>query len=479
MKNALFILFFCASASVAQFSSTAYHIAPGASLPATCQPGNGDVWFKTSATVGMYQCLTANTWTAVGGGGGAGTPGTPVNSVQFNNPLGTFAGSSDLTFNGIVLSAGSTVIAPSAAATPSAPVAVKSGATGSISYSYTLAYWNGVGYGPQSAATTIANGVDPLTSSNKFTITLPTNNYTCVVIRSASAAATGASSETGIVVFHACDGSAVTDIGQYPSVGPPDGSVGTSAFSAGMYAPMVASLFQGPSQNGPVIGHTVTNASRILVASDGDFTSVRPGDGVIIGAYPAIWACSVFSVEDATHLTCFDPVGDGTTQPMQVQRALLATVAWFDDDHPTAVSRAYNHNDDDWIRLIAESVSGSAPPTHYIGDAGHYNWMAFAQLDLTSPATDPIYTYKGYIDFHTDATAGCLSFLTVAGHVCSDWTSMGSGNILNVDYTNRKVGVKALGIVDLANATDSLPVCRHTDGTLYNGTNTMGVLACP
>jgi hypothetical protein len=35
-----------------------------------------------------------------GGSGGGGTPGTPLHSIQFNNPLGTFAGSADLTWVG-------------------------------------------------------------------------------------------------------------------------------------------------------------------------------------------------------------------------------------------------------------------------------------------------------------------------------------------------------------------------------------------
>lgn len=38
-------------------------------------------------------------WVAGGGGGGGGTPGGPLNAVQFNSPLGTFAGSADLTFD--------------------------------------------------------------------------------------------------------------------------------------------------------------------------------------------------------------------------------------------------------------------------------------------------------------------------------------------------------------------------------------------
>ena len=37
-----------------------------------------------------------------GGGGGSGSPGGPISSIQFNNPLGTFAGSAQLIFNSSV-----------------------------------------------------------------------------------------------------------------------------------------------------------------------------------------------------------------------------------------------------------------------------------------------------------------------------------------------------------------------------------------
>lgn len=50
-------------------SSSAFRIRSGASLPATAAVG--DIFFKTTATVGAYQALTANTWTAIGGGGTA------------------------------------------------------------------------------------------------------------------------------------------------------------------------------------------------------------------------------------------------------------------------------------------------------------------------------------------------------------------------------------------------------------------------
>jgi len=49
-------------------SNTARHIIYGISLPATCTPNTGDVFFRTTATIGSYQCLATNTWTAMGAG---------------------------------------------------------------------------------------------------------------------------------------------------------------------------------------------------------------------------------------------------------------------------------------------------------------------------------------------------------------------------------------------------------------------------
>jgi len=50
----------------------------------------------------------------------------------------------------------------------------------------------------------------------------------------------------------------------------------------------------------------------------------------------------------------------------------------------------------------------------------------------------------------------------------------GTGTLRGLDLMGADVKV-----ISLATATDSLPICRHTNGTLYNGTNTAGVLACP
>lgn len=53
-------------------------------------------------TLGTNLSMTGTTLNATGGGGGS--PGTPTNSVQYNN-AGAFAGSSNLTFNGTTLTA--------------------------------------------------------------------------------------------------------------------------------------------------------------------------------------------------------------------------------------------------------------------------------------------------------------------------------------------------------------------------------------
>src|SRR5215469_5017899 len=60
----------------------------GPALPATCVVGQ--IYFKTTTTVGLNQCLTANTWTALGTGG----TGTVTNT------------GGSLTLNAVVLGAG-------------------------------------------------------------------------------------------------------------------------------------------------------------------------------------------------------------------------------------------------------------------------------------------------------------------------------------------------------------------------------------
>lgn len=51
-------------------------VANGASLPAVCSPGQ--IFFLTSGSVGLNQCVSTNTWEAVGGGGGTVTTSAPL-----------------------------------------------------------------------------------------------------------------------------------------------------------------------------------------------------------------------------------------------------------------------------------------------------------------------------------------------------------------------------------------------------------------
>ena len=78
----------------AQFSTTAKHIIYTPTLPATCQPGTGDVHWKTNSvggSLGPYWCSAVNTWT-YWGTAGSGSPGGIANAVQVNNGVGGFGG---------------------------------------------------------------------------------------------------------------------------------------------------------------------------------------------------------------------------------------------------------------------------------------------------------------------------------------------------------------------------------------------------
>lgn len=97
MKKILFLiagLLYFSSLSFAQTSRTGTIVeAPTAQRPTACTAG--DVFIPTD-TLNFYQCYPANTWNAVGGGGG-GTPGGSDTQVQYDNG-GTFAGDAAFTF---------------------------------------------------------------------------------------------------------------------------------------------------------------------------------------------------------------------------------------------------------------------------------------------------------------------------------------------------------------------------------------------
>jgi hypothetical protein len=86
----------------AQFgSNTARRVVSGtAAPPALCSSSPVDMYARTGATSpGLYVCLSTNTWTGPLSAAG-GSPGSPVNSVQFNS-AGSFAGTSGLTTDAV------------------------------------------------------------------------------------------------------------------------------------------------------------------------------------------------------------------------------------------------------------------------------------------------------------------------------------------------------------------------------------------
>lgn len=129
MRRLALIIYWIAllvTVSLAQSTGPTTIVRFGSTLPTTCNPSGPNVFFKTSATVGLYQCLTLNNWTAVGaGGGGSGTV--------------TVVGAGNLTSTAIVTGGGSqTIQTPSATATldssgnVSTPGSMSTGVGGSV-----------------------------------------------------------------------------------------------------------------------------------------------------------------------------------------------------------------------------------------------------------------------------------------------------------------------------------------------------------
>ncbi len=54
-------------------ASVAHHVTFGTSLPATCSPTTGDVYFLTTGQIGLYSCIGSNAWGYVGTFSGSGT----------------------------------------------------------------------------------------------------------------------------------------------------------------------------------------------------------------------------------------------------------------------------------------------------------------------------------------------------------------------------------------------------------------------
>ncbi len=113
--NRLYLLFFALCPPMAaQFSSVAAHITYGSSIPAHCKPGTGDIFFKTTATLGPYYCSATDTWTffgTAGGGGAVNGPGATTDSAValWDGTSGTLLKNSSLLFDGTTLSGAPTI----------------------------------------------------------------------------------------------------------------------------------------------------------------------------------------------------------------------------------------------------------------------------------------------------------------------------------------------------------------------------------
>lgn len=134
------------------------------------------------------------------GGGGGGTPGGPLDALQSNTPLGTFAGSSHLVTCGTL-------------PTPAAPILAISGMGGATTYGYLIVAVNLCSGSVASAPATIATGNAVLSAMN-FIVVGPPSCGTGVtgydVYRSTSM---GTPSTTGLIARNLACGSSVNDTG--------------------------------------------------------------------------------------------------------------------------------------------------------------------------------------------------------------------------------------------------------------------------
>lgn len=109
---ALMLLLFVAGTMAVEAQTTKPAIRWVGTLPATCNPLNAQqvLVYKYTATTGVYYCSASNTWTAIGGGGGAFTGGAVTTPITFANgtaaaPSMAFTSDADGSGTGIFRSA--------------------------------------------------------------------------------------------------------------------------------------------------------------------------------------------------------------------------------------------------------------------------------------------------------------------------------------------------------------------------------------
>jgi hypothetical protein len=95
MRKLLFALLLLPVLSFAQGTTT--QIRHGGTLPSSCSPSNGDVFFKTGTAPGLYDCPATNTWRLIATAA-SGTPGGSDTQIQFNCSS-AFCGDSKFTYD--------------------------------------------------------------------------------------------------------------------------------------------------------------------------------------------------------------------------------------------------------------------------------------------------------------------------------------------------------------------------------------------
>ena len=98
-------MFVCSLSAQVITNQIARQIYWGPSLPATCSPAIGDIFFKTTSTVGPYWCSATNTW-VYWGGAGSGAPGGSQYYLQTNAGSGNFGGITPSATAGVPLLSG-------------------------------------------------------------------------------------------------------------------------------------------------------------------------------------------------------------------------------------------------------------------------------------------------------------------------------------------------------------------------------------
>jgi hypothetical protein len=228
------------------------------------------------------------------GTGGSGTPGSPVNSIQYNN-AGAFAGSSSFTFNGIdaVTLSGSLITSGS---TPLRVMGGISNIIGSLMVSNSL---NTIG-------TSRVTGSLIVSSSTNL---IGTTNITGSLIVSSSSQIIGTETITGSLIV-----SSSSNI------------IGTSRVTGSLIVSNSLSVIGTGSISGSLIVSRSTDNTAIIVGSGSSnpLLNVLGSQGQLFSVYDTLTG-SLFSVNDISGLPILEVFSDATTLIGTYQAPVLNT----------------------------------------------------------------------------------------------------------------------------------------------------------